>query len=189
MKKIALISMLLVVMGFVAAAQADPITVNDPLWYEFSFTAVGVQAQGAFPDDPLGDFVIPSISGNSQNAPAPAWTFSSLAPTFLTVVDAFLEGDAFNVFDFGLFIGGTTAVANTGNDSGTDDPVVALLDPDLSRGFFFLAAGNHSLTIEPYQIAGPGAAYFMVSAIPVPATLPLVLTGLGALVAWRRRSA
>ena len=168
MKKIVFLTAVVLLMGFVGAAQAAQavdIKVCDKLWYEFGFSAIGVDATD-------GSGTTPSSAGNSQDAPAPPWTFSSLVPTYLTVVDAFLEGDAFNVFNFGVGIGATTAVANTGNNSGTSDPVVALTIPELSQGTFFLPAGNHSLTMQPYQIVSPGAAFFQVSPACLRVRLP-----------------
>ena len=69
----------------------------------------------------------------------------------LTVVDAFLVGDVFTVYDFGSPIGSTTLVTNTGAASGTDDPAVALTIDALSRGFFNLGSGNHSIEIMVAQ--------------------------------------
>jgi hypothetical protein len=183
MKKILLLTAVVLLAGFVVAAQAAPITVDNPLWYEFAFTTVGVDATN-------GTGTVPSSGGNSQYAPDAPWTFTFGAPTFLTVVDAFLEGDAFNVFDFGSSIGATSAVAKTGNNSGTSDPVVALTIPELSRGYFYLPAGSHSITIQPYQVVSTGAAYFMVShscpcpppAAPIPGSLVLLGSGILGLV-------
>jgi hypothetical protein len=79
----------------------------------------------------------------------------------LTVTDAFTRGDAFNVFDFGVPIGGTTVVG-AGGSCGSD-PVVCVGDPLTSHGVFFLGPGNHSITIVPsFSPVGAGAAYFRV---------------------------
>jgi len=173
--------LVLMVILLVKPLHASPIVVGNPFWYEFGFTDPGVDATS-------GAGTIPSSGGNSMYAPDPAWTFSSPSPVNLTVTDAFLEGDAFNIFDFGVLIGATPAVANTGNDSGTDDPVVALTIPQLSHGVFFLAAGNHSLTIQPYQTVMEGAAFFRTDAIvPLPDTLLLLGSGLLGLMGLRRK--
>jgi hypothetical protein len=190
MKKLCLLLVLAMCLGVmvVGPVQADPITVGDPLWYEFAFgTAPSFATNG------IG--TVPSSGGNSQFAPDPAWTFDTGAfGSRVTVVDAFIEGDIFTLYDFGVPMGSTTFVANTGNASGTSDPVVALTDFDLSRGFFSLGPGAHSLTIEVVQnalgVPGGGAAFFRVDLcppVPVPPTAILLGSGLLGLVGLRFR--
>ena len=168
------------VLCLVGPLQANPIVPGNPLWYEFRFSVVGVDATS-------GVGTIPSSGGNSVYAPDPPWTFTSALPVILTVTDAFLEGDAFNIFDFGSFIGATSLVANTGNDSGTDDPAVALTIAALSHGFFSLPAGNHSLTIQPYQTVMEGAGFFRTDVVPLPGALLLFGSGLLGLIGLRRK--
>lgn len=178
-KRFLVLSLVAAIFLVSATVYATPITVGDPLWYEFRFTTVGVDAVD-------GTFTVPSSGGNSQEAPAPPWTFSSPVATSLRVVDAFMYGDAFNIYDFGSLIGQTSLV-NIGGGTGISDPELTWLDPLFSSGTFLLAAGDHSLTIQPYQIYSSGAAYFRVDAVPEPATLLLFGSGLIVLAGIRRK--
>jgi hypothetical protein len=127
--------------------------------------------------------------------PDAPWTFTSVHGTVVTVVDAFLEGDMFTLYDNGIPIGSTTLVANTGTDSGTSDPAVALTIFALSRGFFSLPAGSNSLTIQVVQNSvgqtSGGAAFFRVDIVPCPVPIPGALLlfgpGLVGLAAMRKR--
>lgn len=141
-----------------------PVTVGGP-WFEFGFSGAGVPATGCFPADPGGPGCSPSSGGNSVFADAPPWTFTAgPAGAILTVTDAFLLGDVFDVFDFGLPIGGTSVPG--GGDCG-DDPAVCVTDPNASSGVFPLGPGAHSITITPSASPfGGGAAYFRVDGQP-----------------------
>lgn len=175
-----------------ASASASTITVNDPLWYEFSWNP-GAMVTGCDPADTGGLPCVESDGGNSQLAAAPAWTFALAAGGSFEVTDAFIGTDRFEVFDFGVSLGLTSAPS--GSASCGSNPVSCLADPLISHGAFSLAGGNHSITI---QHSGPtqGAAYFRVlesSALdsreaPEPATLGLMGMGLIGLIARSRRS-
>ena len=136
-----------------------PIILDGP-WYEFQFFGAGEPAVGC-----LSGGCVSSSAGNSQFVGDPPWTF--LAPAsgaLLTVTDAFLRGDVFDIFDFGTRIGSTSTVEVGGscvpNETNPDD---CLNDPLTSSGIFALAAGNHSITITPsVSPFGGGAAYFRV---------------------------
>ena len=132
-------------------------------WNEFSFGTAGNFAKGCAPADPAGAGCAPSSAGNSQFVGAPPWNF--VAPSdgaTLTVTDAFLKGDTFEVFDNGNLIGSTSAVATDQTSCGSD-PVPCLADPTVSHALFNLGPGAHSITIK--ALASPfqsGAAYFRV---------------------------
>jgi hypothetical protein len=145
-----------------AVAPAGPITPGGP-WNEFSFTSAGSFAKGCAPADPGGQGCVPSSAGNSHFVGAPPWTF--VAPSdgaTLTVTDAFVKGDTFQVLDLGNPIGSTSAVPTNSASCGSD-PVPCLADPTMSHGVFDLGPGAHSITIKalsaPFQ---GGAAYFRV---------------------------
>jgi hypothetical protein len=144
-----------------AVAPAGPIAAGGP-WNEFSFAGPGSDAKGCAPADPGGAACVPSSSGNSQFVGAPPWTFTVPSDgATLTVTDAFLAGDTFQVMDNGNPIGGTSAVPTSGSCG--SDPVPCLADPSVSHGVFDLGPGAHSLTIK--MLASPfntGAAYFRV---------------------------
>src|SRR5437879_4732610 len=94
-------------LGLAAPAYGGPIPFNTFL--EFGFSTAGTPATGCDPADPSGPFCIPSSGTPTQFLDAPSWTF--LAPAggaILTVVDAFLAGDRFQIFDFGVSLGLTS---------------------------------------------------------------------------------
>jgi hypothetical protein len=163
-------------LGLSTQAQAVPITVDNPDWYEFRFGGTGSDASGCLPSG-----CTPSNSGNSEFVGDSPWTFSAAGLVELFVTDAFLSGDIFEVFDFGVSVG-TTSFASTGATTCGSDPVDCYADANFSSGSFLLGAGDHSLTFSmvasPY---GGGAAFFRVDSIiaGVPEPSALALLGLG----------
>jgi len=174
---------------FATPASAGSIAVDT--WYEFGFGDVGTVATGCDPADPAGPFCIPSGGTATTFLDAPPWTFTSGATgSTLTATDAFNSGDRFELFDFGVSIGFTSAFgANV--DCG-DDPVPCLADADMSHGVFALASGNHSITIEVAE-GGFGLGYLLLQdgggaeAVPEPATLVLFASGAATALYRRRR--
>src|SRR4029450_3325542 len=81
----------LAVSVFVPAAGATPVPVGG-LWQEFHFLGTGSFADACGP-------CVPSSAGNSAFPPDPPWTFNIGGPGTLTVTDAFVRGDVFEVFD------------------------------------------------------------------------------------------
>jgi hypothetical protein len=139
----------------VSPANASGVPIGGP-WQEFQFTAAGVPATGC-------TSCVPSSGSNSVFAPAPPWTFTAGATGVkLTVTDAFLIGDRFEVFDAGVSLGQTSAVA-VGGSCGSD-PVPCLASA--SHATWALGAGSHSITITPtVSPFGGGAAYFLPAAL------------------------
>jgi hypothetical protein len=169
MKKIILFSLALLMVGFVAVAQADP--VNPNTWYGFNFGAA------------ISDAFAGPSGINYSSAPDAPWTFTSIGGARVTITDGFIEGDIFTLYDNGNAIGSTTFVVNTGTDSGATDPVTALTIPGLSHGFFSLGPGSHSLIIQIVQNAtgypNGGTAWFEVQNCTCPAPLPTTSLLLG----------
>ncbi len=150
----------------------DAVTPSE-IWYGFSVRGGEIDARGCFQSDLDGLICSPSVAGNSDLAPAPAWTFDCpAAGCWLTVTDAFNRGDQFEVFDFDSSIGTTSAVPipvgleQCNNDPLTSsDPEACLTDVLSSSGMFELVEGSHSITITriAFDDRIPNiAAYFKV---------------------------
>jgi hypothetical protein len=147
------------------ASIMGPVPVGGP-WIEFAFTGTGSMATGCSPADPGGPGCAPSSGGNSVFGGKPPWTFT--APSggaMITVTDAFLRGDQFDVLDNNVLIGTTSAPVTTGSCG--DNPDLCVADPQVSHGVFNVAAGPHSITIRAKASPfGAGAAYFRIDLAP-----------------------
>lgn len=180
-------------LGAALPAWAGPVVPDQFL--QFAFDGAGSTATGCDPADPAGGFCVSSSGTVTGLLDAPPWTFTAGAGgATLTVVDVFESGDAFDVFDFGILVGSTSALALPAPVDCGDDPVVCLGTPGMSVGTFALGAGAHAITIvataAPQQL---GTGYLQVTGatavpLPLPATLGLVLGALAALGVSRRRA-
>ena len=160
---------------------------------QFSFESPGGAVIGCDPADPAGPFCIASSGTPTQFLDAPAWTFSAPAGATLTVLDAFLSGDRFEIFDFGVSLGSTSGSSPQQPVDCGDDPLDCLANPFVDSAVFALGAGLHSLTLVSTLVPNGfgGSGYLRVTAaalVPEPASLALVLGGLAAACGSRRRN-
>jgi len=172
----------LLIFAWSVPASAGIIGLN--AWYEFGFDPNHAPlVAGCQPADPTG---VPCPTGiNSTFLDSSPWTFVTVSPVRVTVTDAFLPGDFFDIFDFGAAVGSTPSVLFGGASCGLD-PSVCLVDPAISHATFLLASGAHSLTIDvhPAQILGEG--FFRLDAVPEPCTFSLTALLFASLCGYRK---
>jgi len=134
--------------------------------------------------------------------PAP-WTFTGDA--LFTITDLYVASDRFAVYDNGVLVLTTPAVLDWDtlgyadpftSPPYTTDPDVALASGYFSSGTILFGTGSHSITIADIHIpptsAGgspflDGTVAFKATAVPEPATLLLLGSGLAGLGLWGRK--
>ncbi|MFT5283267.1 MAG: hypothetical protein ACJAU4_000948 [Glaciecola sp.] len=132
------------------------------------------------------------------------FTFTIASDAFFVVTDAFCVGDRFSFFVNGISAGNTSLPFFDGTCDGptnTNDPDFAFASSDWSSGELLLGAGSYTITGTALDSPfGVGAAYAQLTSnsvggppitpdpVSAPATMLLVLGGLGALSLSRRKS-
>lgn len=158
----------------IAAFIDPPIVVSpevspDGTWFEFGFLDDQNFVKACKQVNPTGFVFCTANEVNASSdtltffAPTSPWVFECPpAGCWLTVTDAFLYGDIFEVFDNSLSIGATKDVTPDINNSCGSDPEVCLVNVLSSSEMFDLGSGEHSLTIKPIKTVSAGAAYFKI---------------------------
>jgi len=102
-------------------------------WYPFQFGGVNTTAKDAF-------------------------IFKTSGPAVMKVTDNYCAGDAFFVFDNGVYIGRTSHVMANSCRTNTTNPDVAWNDPSFSHGSFTLEPGLHKIQFtvaeSPFMAGG-----------------------------------
>ncbi|MEM1381680.1 MAG: VPLPA-CTERM sorting domain-containing protein [Pseudomonadota bacterium] len=131
---------------------------------------------------------IDDVGINSASSP---YVFTLTNDAFFRITDAFIPGDDLVVNNNGslLFDPGFAAFPmGFGDNIDADTPWT---DMDFESGEILLTAGMYSITVQGDGAAGLPAGFFVrldsASEIPVPAAAPLMLAGLGAIAARRRK--
>jgi hypothetical protein len=116
-----------------------------------------------------------------------AFTFTAASLVRLDVTDAHMDGDRFQVLDFGVSLGLTSVPTDDGSD--TDSPDAAFADLRWSSGTFLLGVGAHSIELVTVQAAtgfADGTGY--LRAVPEPSTWAVVAATFGGLLMMRKRT-
>jgi len=158
-------------------------------------TTIALPPNGSWQEFTVDNFVAPSFGTDwIDYADGSALHFDFTVPAgfvaTLTVVDNGFAGDTFTVRNGATVLGTTSSVA-TGTTNGdlVFDFDEALANPAYSHGTFSLAAGSYSINGSLLQSvldgggqplnSTSGALKLSVSAVPEPASLALLLAGLG----------
>lgn len=198
--KPALLASVLATLSLAAQATSVPLAA-DAQWQPF-----GIDSDAALSG---GTEWIDNADTNAPGYGSPLNFNFTIASGFvgqLTVVDASMAGDTFNVFNHGSLLGTTSSVPVQQYGSAPDvgyDYDAALLNSAFSRGVFTLASGNYSITgvqmqslmmddglggLTPFT-SGAGAVKLSVSAVPEPSSMALLFAALGATWLVSRRTA
>ena len=118
-----------------------------------------------------------------------AFTFTSASTTQLTITDLGVDGDRFSIYDNGVLIGTSSVPSNDGYDNESLTYDQALADYHYSHGYFDIAPGANSITIDTIQSATGypfGGGALEVQAVPEPSALALLGLGVMSLAAKLR---
>jgi hypothetical protein len=158
------------------------------VWYNFTANTDNTITSGS------------SFTNYYVDAGNPAWTFTSVGPVIWRILDGGHQGDTFDAFDNGVFLGTTSSTPIDANHSCANDqtgmgtnPAACWNDPLMSRGQFQLGTGAHSLTVVWDQRVPGGNStlqWFELQSgtiVPEPTAFLMVGAGLVCVAMIRRR--
>lgn len=98
--------------------------------------------------------------GGTNSTAKDAFVFKTHGPCLLKVTDNYCAGDAFYVFDNGVYLGRTNHVNANSCRTNTTNAEVAWMDPSFSHGSFTLEPGLHKIqfTVAESPFMAGGAA-------------------------------
>jgi hypothetical protein len=173
--------------AFAVQAQAGTISlIANGEWNEFNVDDFSATSQGLEWVD-LND----SNSPNFGSALNYQFTINNGFKGFLSVVDAGLAGDQFQVFNNGQSIGLTSSTTNMSDYSNNFSDNLA--NVNFSSGVFLLTEGTYNITgalfssLQPFN-ATNGALKLDITPVPLPGAYGLFLGGISFLAFMRRRN-
>lgn len=174
LRALALVAGLLLTLS--TTASAGPISV-DAGWYGFCFGSTGSLSTAGCQNEGVG-------------AAGSPLSFTAVVPVLFQITDAFNAGDTFSVdINSGAYMFTTPSVPSL--SLGITNPDLAFASPDYSHYSQLLPAGVYSVNVQAANSPfGSGGAYYRVitaAAVPEPASLALLASGLGAFALLRRR--
>jgi len=161
--------------GTTASVGTDPPITIDAGWYGFCFGLSGSAATLGCQNQGIGE------TGNPI-------TFTATTDVLFNITDAYEKGDTFTVDINPGAITFTTDTVPVDASGAVTDPNAAFLDPTYSHGSWLLGPGSY--TVDIYAAASPfsgGGAYAeVVTAVPEPTSLLLLLAVIGSIGAGMR---
>lgn len=173
-------------------AQATTVAIAaDGSWNEFDVDEISAQSGGLEWIDNVTGPGIPQYQGDGS---ALSFSFTLTTQAWLRVVDAGFAGDRFQIFNGANSLGFTSAVPATTYENNPPnaglDFDAAFADPaNFSSISLLLAPGAYTISGLLTQSVGSSfgplnatvGAVSVTAAVPVPAALPLLVSGLGLL--------